>query len=214
VKKIMYCPLCAKTDIEPYARDSRRSYYECQCCYLVFVDSLEFLSADEEKTVYDQHQNNPADQGYRQFLSRLFDPVMAEISPKSYGLDFGSGPGPTLSLMFEEVGCRMAIYDHFYANDPSVWQGSYDFITTTEVVEHVHQLGEELERLWSHLNSGGVLGVMTKMVTDVQAFERWHYKNDPTHVRFFSRQTFLWLAQHWHAECDFYGADVVVFRKR
>lgn len=213
MKTRLSCPLCHNPHIEAYAQDSRRSYYECQCCRLVFVNQSDFLSAAEEKEVYDQHQNNPHDQGYRQFLSRLFDPVWAEVSAGAQGLDFGSGPGPTLSLMFEEVGCRMAIFDHFYANDPSVWQHSYDFITTSEVVEHVHQLGLELERLWSHLNSGGVLGVMTKMVTDVHAFDRWHYKNDPTHVRFFSQQTFHWLAHHWHAECEFFGADVVLLRK-
>lgn len=213
MKNSLSCPLCHNDQIEDYAHDSQRYYYECQCCRLVFVAPHDFLSAEDEKEVYDQHQNNPHDQGYRQFLTRLFDPMMAEISPPAQGLDFGSGPGPTLSLMFEEMGCRMTIFDHFYANDPSVWQSSYDFITTSEVVEHVYQLGEELERLWLHLNSGGVLGVMTKMVTNVEAFNRWHYKNDPTHVRFFSQQTFHWLAQHWQAECEFFGADVVLFRK-
>lgn len=209
----MLCPLCADRHVELYAQDSRRSYYECQCCRLVFVDQQDFLPADEEKKVYDQHQNNPLDRGYRQFLSRLFDPVLEQLGDNAQGLDFGSGPGPTLSLMFEEAGYTMTIFDHFYANDPLVWQRSYDFITSSEVVEHIHQLGTELERLWCHLNSGGVLGVMTKMVTDAEAFSRWHYKNDPTHVRFFSRATFHWLAQHWQAEYEFVGSDVVIFRK-
>ena len=41
---------------------------------------------------------------YRKFLSRMFKPMMERIEPDSYGLDFGSGPGPTLNLMFEEEG--------------------------------------------------------------------------------------------------------------
>lgn len=213
MEKKLSCPLCMGSQVESYAQDSRRSYYECQCCRLVFVDQQDFLTAEEEKKVYDQHQNNPQDRGYRQFLSRLFDPVLEQIENDAQGLDFGSGPGPTLSLMFEEVGHPMAVFDHFYANDPLVWQHSYDFITTSEVVEHIHQLGAELDRLWCHLNTGGVLGVMTKMVTDAEAFSRWHYKNDPTHVRFFSRATFRWLAQHWQAKCEFIGSDVVIFRK-
>jgi len=32
-----------------------------------------------------------------------------KIAPISLGLDFGSGPGPTLSLMLEEQGHRVAI---------------------------------------------------------------------------------------------------------
>ncbi len=213
MEKSLSCSLCSATQVELFAQDSRRCYFECQRCRLVFVDQQDFLSAAEEKKVYDQHQNDPQDSGYRQFLSRLFDPVLAQIADNAQGLDFGSGPGPTLSLMFEEVGHTMTIFDHFYANDPAVWQCSYDFITSSEVVEHIHQLGAELDRLWCHLNTGGVLGVMTKMVTDAEAFSRWHYKNDPTHVRFFSRQTFHWLAQHWQAECEFVGSDVVILRK-
>lgn len=213
MNKSFSCPLCTSSEVESFAQDSRRCYFECQRCHLVFVDQHDFLCAKQEKQVYDQHQNNPQDSGYRQFLSRLFEPVLAQLTDHACGLDFGSGPGPTLSLMFEEAGHSMRIFDPFYANDPLVWQQQYDFITASEVVEHVHQLGVELERLWHHLNRGGVLGVMTKMVTDVDAFGRWHYKNDPTHVRFFSRQTCRWLAQHWQAECEFFGADVVIFRK-
>ncbi|MEA3465334.1 MAG: class I SAM-dependent methyltransferase [Thermodesulfobacteriota bacterium] len=209
----MGCPLCYANDNALFASDQRRSYYRCSECGLVFVDKAEFLSEIEEKKVYDQHQNNPGDAGYRIFLSRLFDPVLASIGAGDHGLDFGSGPGPTLSLMFEEAGCSMTIFDHFYANDASVWERSYDFISATEVVEHLHRPRFELDRLWRHLNYGGVLGVMTKMVRDVAAFSRWHYKNDSTHVCFFAPQTFEWLAHHWQAEIKFIGADVVMLRK-
>ena len=70
---------------------------------LLFVQSADYLSAREEQAEYDLHENSPDDPRYRNFLSQLFEPVLAMISPGSYGLDFGSGPGPTLSCMFEEV---------------------------------------------------------------------------------------------------------------
>ena len=40
--------------------------------------------------------------------------------------------------MFEEMGHTVALYDYFYANDPFVLHHLYDFITATEVVEHLH----------------------------------------------------------------------------
>lgn len=209
----MNCPLCGIDKIALFAVDKRRSYYRCSECGLVFVDKREFLSELEEKNVYDQHQNHSGDAGYRTFLSRLFDPMLESIDAGDHGLDFGSGPGPTLSLMFEEAGYPMAIFDHFYANDASVWEHSYDFISATEVVEHLHRPRVELDRLWSHLKCGGVFGVMTKMVRDAAAFSQWHYKNDPTHVCFFASHTFEWLAHHWQADVEFIGADVVIFRK-
>ena len=142
------CPLCHGTSInEAYHRDTRRNFYACMTCQLVFVPPEQFLTAEAEKAAYDHHQNSPDDGAYRQFLSRLFIPMQQKLPPGSQGLDFGSGPGPTLSIMFEEAGHTVSLYDYFYANDRSVLQQSYDFITTSEVVEHLHQPKYELEVL-------------------------------------------------------------------
>ncbi len=139
--------------------------------------------------------------------------MQERLESGSRGLDFGSGPGPTLSVMFEEVGHSVEIYDHFYARDPCVLEKKYDFITATEVVEHLHNPRKELDRLWACLKPGGILGVMTKLVLDHEAFARWHYKNDPTHICFFSRSTFEWLAAQWLAELTFANKDVILFYK-
>ena len=206
------CPLCLEAEGEPFFED-RRSYFRCPLCRLVFVPPHQLPSAETEKAEYDKHQNSPDDPGYRRFLGRLFEPLVALLEPGSRGLDFGSGPGPTLSVMFEEAGYRMAIYDPFYAPDPSAFARRYDFVTASEVVEHLHRPRAELERLWSRLRPGGILGIMTKRVLDREAFSRWHYKNDPTHVCFFSVETFEWLAQHWRAELTVCGADVVLLAR-
>jgi hypothetical protein len=54
---------------------------------------------------------------------------------------------------------------------------------------------------------------MTKPAVDEDAFRTWHYKNDLTHVCFFSPPTFTWLARQWNAELTFAGNDVVLFQK-
>lgn len=208
------CPLCDGGDVLEFLQDSRRQYLQCRACQLVFVPAAQFLTPQQEKAEYDLHQNEADDPGYRRFLSRLFLPMEPRLKPASQGLDFGSGPGPTLSLMFEETGHSVALYDPFYARQPAVLETAYDFITATEVVEHLHQPGRELERLWRILKPGGHLGIMTKLVLDRQAFARWHYKNDLTHVCFYSRGTFEWLAARWQAEIDFVAKDAIILRKR
>ncbi len=208
------CPLCHSSQIDTaYFNDSRRNFYACLHCQLVFVPPEQFLSTEHEKAAYDLHQNSSEDQEYRRFLSRLFIPMHKRLNPGSRGLDFGSGPGPTLSKMFEEVGHSVALYDYFYANNPRVLTQSYDFITTSEVVEHLHHPQQELERLWNILKPGGILGIMTKRVHNREAFTRWHYKNDLTHVCFFSHSTFQWLAEKWMAILTLDGKDVVLFEK-
>ena len=74
------------------------------------------------------------------------------------------------------------------APDELALNASYDFICATEVVEHLHRPGQDLERLWSLLRPGGWMGIMTKLVRDRASFDTWHYKNDPTHVCFFSEE--------------------------
>jgi len=212
------CPLCHSRDVAVFYSESKlgaplRDYLRCQCCLLVFVPSSQFISSEQEKAEYDLHQNDSNDMGYRRFLSRLFIPLKEKITPDARGLDFGSGPGPTLSLMFEECGHSMKLFDCFYANDISVLQQTYDFITATETVEHLHHPRRELERLWYRLKPGGYLGIMTKLVIDQDAFANWHYKNDPTHVCFFSTDTFNWLSKLWNANVEFVDKDVILLQK-
>jgi hypothetical protein len=210
---ITACPLCWSEKVREYARDRRREYYQCRACDLVFVPSRQFLSAEDEKKRYDLHQNSPQDLNYRRFLSRLFIPLQKKLAPCSHGLDFGSGPEPTLSRMFEEAGHTMTLFDHFYEPVPAALERQYDFITATEVVEHLRDPKKELDRLWSCVKQGGWLAIMTNSTVDQEAFPRWYYKNDLTHVCFFSRTTFAWLALQWRAEAVYADSDVVLFRK-
>lgn len=208
------CPLCQSSKIDRYFKDSKREYFQCGRCALVFVPEHYFLSSAEEKAEYDLHENSAEDLGYRAFLGRLFIPMLAKLpTSECQGLDFGSGPGPTLSVMFEEAGYSVALYDPFYAHRPSVFNDQYDFITATEVVEHLHHPAKELDRLWRCLRPGGILGIMTKRVNDLSAFSSWHYKNDPTHICFFSEETFKWLEAKWGAKLEIIGKDVVMFTK-
>lgn len=180
---------------------------------MVFVPDSELISTLDEKKKYDMHENSPEDEGYRRFLSRLLEPMSERLTENSHGLDFGSGPGPTLSLMFEELGHEMSIYDVFYAPDESVFEKQYDFITSTEVVEHLRRPKIELERLWNSLKPGGWLGLMTQPVLGKERFPKWRYKDDPTHIRFYSELTFQWIALQFRTECVHTRSDVWLFYK-
>ena len=207
------CPLCQSNKVEPYAQDVARSYLQCGMCNLVFVQAHQHLSHSEEKAQYDFHDNDSNNAGYRKFLSRLASPMLERLDQPKKGLDFGSGPGPTLSKMFEESGHTMRLFDVYYANDPAIFNETYDFITASEVVEHLSNPAVELGKLWGCLKRGGLLGIMTKRVTDKDAFKAWHYKNDPTHISFFSEETFKWLGVKWACTPEFIGDDVVIFTK-
>lgn len=209
----MECPLCVCSEQSAYYNDFKRSYLRCTQCQLVFVEPSQRLEPAAERAEYALHQNSPEDLGYRRFLSRLMDPLLPLLQPQSQGLDFGCGPGPTLSVMLEEHGHTVALYDVFFYPDRSVLDQAFDFITATEVVEHLHAPGAVLTDLFQRLKPGGLLGIMTKRVRSRDAFANWHYKNDPTHVCFFHEDSFTWLAQHLNATLNIIGDDVVILQR-
>ena len=133
------CPLCQQGTAAFYCEDKQRSYLQCEYCCLVFVSAHERLNSHDEKAIFDLHQNSEHDGAYRQFLSRLFDPLTQRLPAASKGLDFGCGPGPALAAMFRESGFNIDLYDIFYHDDQHLLQQRYDFITATEVaVSYTH----------------------------------------------------------------------------
>ena len=207
------CPLCQGGNYF-FHKDSRRSYLRCIQCSLVFVTPESRPTQAEEKTQYDLHENNPVDEDYRNFLNRLANPLLEKLKPKSSGLDFGCGPGPTLSVILEEADHNISLYDPIYHPDKNVLSDNYDFITATEVFEHLHYPSKDLMVLHNALKPGGWLGVMTKRVSNKKAFTQWHYIQDPTHVCFWSETTFNWLAKKWNSNVKFPADDVALIQKR
>lgn len=209
-----HCPLCFNPQLVHFHRDNKRDYWRCLQCYLVFVPASQHLSLPAEKAIYDLHQNDVDDPGYRQFLSRLARPLLTALPDGAYGLDFGCGPGPLLANILEQQGHTLKLYDPLYADYPQHLQQRYDFITCTEVAEHFRRPHQEFAQLFALLNPRGLLAVMTKLVINQAAFAHWHYKNDQTHISFFSTETFQWLAEHYACNVAFIGSDVIFLTKQ
>jgi hypothetical protein len=81
-------------------------------------------------------------------------------------------------------------------------------------LEHLHNPGKELDQLWACLKPGAYLGIMTQCTGERASFSTWHYKNDLTHVCFFSRATFTWLAKKWEAVLTFPDEGAMIFSKK
>ncbi len=206
------CPLCLRPEAGFFCADRRRAYFRCPRCDLVFVPRVCHLSREAEKRRYDQHRNDPRDVAYRAFLQRLATPLLARLAPGAEGLDYGSGPGPTLSLMLAERGHRTALYDVFYAPDTAVLARSYDFLTCSETMEHFADPRREWRRFLHLVRPGGWIAVMTRLRDAAGDFSAWYYKNDETHVAFYSRATFHYLARRDGLGLSFEGDSVVLLR--
>ncbi|MCH4295223.1 class I SAM-dependent methyltransferase [Shewanella sp. 3B26] len=206
------CCLCGEATLYLFAEDCRRPYYRCRHCALVQVPAPFHLNAADEKAEYDKHDNGEDSPGYRSFLSRTLAPVLPRLQPGDKGLDFGCGAGALLTKMAAEQGYEFAPYDLYYFPDRSVLTRQYQCVILTEVIEHVADARGLLDELAGLLAPGGLLAIMTKRVLSADAFSRWHYKNDPTHINFYSDDTFAWIAAERGWQLELVDKDVVFFR--
>ena len=188
-------------------------YFRCPSCLATFLDPLFHLGPEEERARYEHHKNDPSDSGYRDFLSKLSVPLLERLGAPKKGLDFGCGTGPALAQMLEEAGHQVSLYDPFFYPDGPALEKRYDFVTCTEVFEHLHQPSQELELLDRLLRPGGTLAVMTCFQTDDARFKDWHYRRDPTHVIFYKEETMLKIAQIFGWIPEIPEKNVVFFKK-
>lgn len=207
------CPLCSAPTAGQPIETASGSYRHCPVCELIFQLPEQLPDRATEWAEYRLHNNQPADPGYRRFLTQLLTPLMAHLPDRSRGLDFGCGPGPALAAMLRENGFSMALYDPLFHPDPGVLEDTYDFVTATEVVEHLHRPGQVFPALVKLIRPGGWLGLMTELRQDIGRFPNWWYHRDPTHVAFYAPGTMKWIGRAYGLEIQEIGKRVVLFRK-
>lgn len=191
------CILCGSRDLTPVSfHGAPRDYLDCRICRLRFLEPSLRLDPEEEKSRYLAHNNDIHDVRYQRFVDPLVTIVQAYARPGATGLDFGAGTGPVLTKMLENHGFTVSLFDPYFWPDPMAFSRKYDFVVACEVVEHLFRPGDEFERIREALSPGGFFALMTSFLNTRIDFETWYYRRDPTHVSFYSRETFDWIQKH------------------
>lgn len=209
----MRCPLCHK-EAEWFLQSRQRDFFLCAECGYIGVPPAQHLPEDLEISRYLEHDNNLANEGYVRMFEEKLDLIARHCPGADTVLDFGCGYEPVLKTLLERRGYRARVYDRYFFPD---WDPArrFDLVISTETFEHLHQPAAAVDRVLTVLNPGGHLAVMTRLYPeregrpDRAAFADWYYKNDPTHIGFFSLRTFAWIASSrrlrrvFHNEKDF-----------
>ncbi|MBT4792541.1 MAG: class I SAM-dependent methyltransferase [Halobacteriovoraceae bacterium] len=212
------CPLCLNQNaiFEFHQKLHKRDFYRCPDCDLTFVDRSQLLQVVVEKSRYDLHENHIRSKGYERFLRRLVDPLIANISNKdARGLDYGCGPYPMLiEIMGEEGFTNFMGFDPIYANKNSHFNQKYDFLTLCEVIEHMNNPRQEIERIAHLLNSDALFVISTGLRTANIDLGKWHYINDDTHINLFSLKTFHWIQEFFSFDLHSQEKDLIILLKK
>jgi SAM-dependent methyltransferase len=206
------CPLCSAASSTLHYGGGERDFWHCGLCDLVFVAASARLPYKEEIARYRHHRNDERDSAYVDFLSRLAVPMIERTPVGACGVDYGSGPSPALAQIMERAGRPTVAYDPVFRAEVALVDGSYDFLTCSEVIEHVHDPMALLERFATLVKPGGIVGIMTTCRDPAQPFGEWWYARDPTHVCFYSEATMRWIAKRFGWEMEIPVPNVVILR--
>jgi len=190
----MKCKICEKNTTILDDIELKKIFYHCKHCELIFLDEQFYVSRENEKKQYNQHNNSLENEGYVNMFEEYLNFTLENQNIKT-ALDFGSGPTPVLAQLLKRRNLHVDCYDKFYQPQKIYENKQYDLITSTEVFEHLQDPKEVLNLLKMHLKPHGIMAIMTLFHTNKQEdFLKWWYRRDPTHITFFTPKTFEVLA--------------------
>lgn len=193
------CPLCFSPSIHFFTDKIGKIYHHCNHCCGVFLSSRFFLNLQEEISRYKTHNNIVTDINYQDFVKDLVTLVKSNEKKKSLGLDFGCGPGPVIQHLLIKEGFHILTFDPFFQPDNSVLKKSYHYIVSCEVIEHFNAPYLSFLKLKKMLFPGARLYLKTDILNEsnLRNFEYWGYRQDPTHVFFYSPKTFDYIKEEF-----------------
>lgn len=206
----MNCPLCQTKLDERMAL----SFFRCKTCHSYVKSDDSYISEEEEKVVYEKHNNDVDDPRYQKFTSPIWEHVSKYYPTDTIGLDFGSGTGPVITHVLENKGYKVNLYDPFFAPNSAVLKGiEYDYIFSCEVFEHLQYPAKIIKQLLGLLKPGGELILMTLLYTPDKDFSKWAYVRDPTHIFIFTAETFHFIAEKYDLKFVELDSRFIVLRK-
>lgn len=181
--------------------------------YLRFLNKVvphvcQFFNIEQS---FDEHwfQNIAIKHAHTQLASTFATPSSNNIT----GLDYGCGKAPALAVQLCELGFNMHVFDKFYAPYTKNLKQEYDFVVSTETIEHIFE-ARETWSLWdTMLKAGGCLVIMTQRVKSRHSFSTWRYIHDPTHICFYSDSTARFIAHKYNLNLTLINQDIMVFTK-
>jgi SAM-dependent methyltransferase len=204
------CPLCGHKG-KTFYRSKRQLFYCCGNCEGIFLAPPLYPTKESESARYLEHNNDPADIRYRNFVSPIVETVSVHFNTRHKGLDYGAGYEPIVAIVLKEKGFSPDIYDPFFHPDATCLSGKYDYITACEVVEHFHNPSREFKSLRELLKPGGKLILMTHLYESSILFDNWYYKNDRTHVFIYRKKSMEYIREWLHFETLIMTNRLVVF---
>jgi hypothetical protein len=204
------CPLCSSSS--DFLHQDTQKYYKCSTCKAIFTDESDKPDSIEEKARYELHDDDTSDEGYRKFVSPITNSILNDFFSNAKGLDFGAGTSAIISVVLKEHHYSIKNYDPYFHIYPELLEEKYDYISSCEVIEHFYNPYKEFKLLKNMLKKGAKLYLMTEVYNEGIDFASWYYKKDPTHVFFYTQETFEWIKNEFGFESFSINRRLITFK--
>ncbi len=192
-------------------------YFKCEKCEVIFLQRDHILKKSDEKKEYSRHNNSLENNGYvnsfRELIDRYIIDIAGNIKEKRI-LDFGCGPNPVLAKILKRYDADVDHYDPIFF-DKQLEKTFYDIVLSTEVFEHLKDPYTELEVIKDILKPNGFLFIKTQFHNNiVNDFLKWWYRRDPTHIIFYTPETFKYMAKNAGYDIIYTDNEEVIVLKK
>lgn len=216
MEELRNCPLCSsRSDFFYHSSKQNRTFYLCPDCSLVFQENSSLPDKSEEKARYDLHHNSEKDPGYISWLERFISQGMDPWFSGGTVLDFGSGPRPVLTEILKRKGLDVCSYDKYFAPHWPTGR-NFTFIILSEVLEHLADPVAEFRKIATLAEKDARIVLQSAFLRIIEKnwFASWWYKEDITHIRFYSAVSLrmLGIKSGWTLEYQD-GRSLAVYKK-
>ncbi len=231
---MIQCPFCENINLIEEIIANKR-YFQClqDGCGGFFVHSDSFNTHAEQKKRYLLHTNTlekkEESNGYRLYLEKFISIVLdyeknSERGTNIHALfDYGSGPYPALVMILKEYNMKFVFkndvqvkhWDPFFYPNGDFFEHGADIVFCLEVIEHFENASEGFEGLAKACAPGGLIAIQTQLAPkSFDEFKRWWYKDDFTHVSFYTLNSIEECAKRVGLVLESEKNGVVFLRKK
>jgi hypothetical protein len=203
-------------------KNPRRSFFRCGDCGFSFLHP-DFLPSEETAlNRYKLHHNDDDSKGYHHYLSKIIERALFYAgNPKTTYpaccrvIDWGSGPNPLASQIMRDLGLTVFSWDPHFSDAETPKKAFYDLGICIEVAEHFINPQKDFSAFFETLKPGAFAVMHTHLAPeDDDAFLRWWYTEDITHVSFYSKRSLEILGEiHSYELITIEKNKLAVFKK-
>jgi hypothetical protein len=140
------------------------------------------------------HDNTESNTGYVKYLESVANIADSVTPSDGLILDFGCGKNAVLVKTLRRLGRLCDCWDPLFNYRIDFTDKHYDTIILCEVIEHLRELQTEIHLVRRLLNPHAYIIIRTQLYSSLDSFPRWWYRQDSTHINFFSNTTMSFLA--------------------